>query len=694
MSTTTRKDPLLRAATVLIPVAAFLSFEMEPMISKALLPAYGGSAEVWTAAITFFQTMLLIGYGMAVKLARYPVFFQSRIVVGLAAVSFVELLIAPSISMGGFLGIFLSLFLKSGPALILLFSLSPLLQGWLEKKNLTIPYYLYSLSNAGSLCGLVLYPFFVERRFTLTEQFFGWKALFIVAAGLVSLAALLFSKETSTGKTPVQDVIEPTSRKFFLVSVSALTTINMLSATNYIAAEIGSNPLTWIGPLALYLLSFSVIFSGICRPSIKSIYFILLSVALTGYALTKGMSATTITGPTLLWLLAVTAGCSFLGNFFLYELRPTQNSGNYYLVLAVGGALGGLISTVVLSNLFSQPFDLMLSATVLVAIGVLSITSPTKRSAQLAIIIAMLAPLIGAVWSQTHQDVPTNRFFHFRNIYGFSTINITDNGTILSNETTTHGSQVTKTVEARRHPTMYYSESTAAGVALEKLKQRRPSINIGVIGLGAGTLAAYARPTDSITFWDIDPKAIYLAKKYFTYLSDCPGSVKIDNVDGRKGLEQSSTDFDLIVVDAFVGDSIPQHLITREALAAYRKRLSARHGLILIHVSNRYSVLYPTVASTARSLNCTAINVITEITESTPEKDYDKSTTQYIAVTGDFEAHEIAQWFDLEEEQGRVKRKVEVAPLNADVGVNPVWTDDSSATLDVLDFARYLKGAQ
>lgn len=693
MSTTAQKDPLLGTAIFLIPLGAFLSFEIEPMFGKVLLPAYGGSAEVWTAATTFFQLMLLLGYWMAVQLARYPMSFQARVVFGLALVSIVETWFAPSISLGGFVGIFLSLFLKGGLPLILLFSLSPLLQMWLEKKNLKIPYYLYALSNTGSLCGLACYPFFVERHFSLSEQFFAWRMMFVVTAGLSCLAGILFSKEKSQPLSPAKSFDQPTTGKLFLISVSALATINMLTATGYIAGEIGSTPLTWIGPLAIYLFSFSIIFSGICKAQTKAVCLALLSIAIAGYVLIKGMTPVVVAGSALMWLLAVTAGSSFLGNYLLYERRPAQNSANYYLTLAVGGALGGFLSTAVLPNVLSQPFDFLLSAGALIIISVFSLNPDAKRSVQLALLTAIFAPLVSQVWNQTHQDSPNNRFIHFRNIYGSSRINITDNGTILSNETTTHGSQVTKTPEARRHPTMYYSESSAAGVVIEKLKQRSPSINIGVIGLGAGTLAAYARASDSITFWDVDPKAIYLAKKFFSYLSDCPGGVKIFQEDGRLGLKDSSTQFDVIVVDAFCGDSIPQHLITREALAIYESRLAARHGVLLVHASNRYSILFPTLSSTARSINCTAINIITEIADATPEKDYDHSTTQYIAVTNDANAREVAEWFALEEDQGRVKRKVEVTAPNVEVvSVNPVWTDDSSATLDVLELGRYLRG--
>jgi len=663
------------------------------MFGKALLPAYGGSAEVWTTATTFFQIMLLLGYWMAVKLTRAPISFQVRIILGLSAAAVIETCLAPSLSLSGFAGIFFSLFLKGGFPLILLFSLSPLLQSWFEKRNLTIPYYLYALSNVGSLCGLVCYPFVIERLFSLSDQFLGWSVLFVGAAALSCAAAVLFSKEGSTDSTPLKRPAQPITGKVFLVCISALTTINMLTATGYIAGEIGSTPLTWIGPLAIYLFSFSVIFSGVCKSTTKALCLALLAIALAGYILVKGMTPVVVAGPALLWLLGVTAGSSFLGNYLLYERRPAQDSANYYLFLAVGGAIGGFLSTAVLPNLFSQPFDFVLSAAALISIGVFSVNSPAKISSQLALITAIFAPLVGLIWNQTHQDTPESKFVHFRNIYGSSRINTTDNGVILSNETTTHGSQVTKTPEGRRHPTMYYSESSAVGVVIEKLKQRSSSINIGVIGLGAGTIAAYARASDSVTFWDVDPKAIYLAKKYFTYLSDCPGNVKIIRADGRLGIKASSTDFDVIVVDAFCGDSIPQHLMTKEALAVYQSRLAARHGVLLVHASNRYSLLFPTLSSTAHNLNCTAINVITEITDATPEKDYDHSTTQYIAVTKNSDAPEVVHWFALVEDQGRVKRKVEITPANIDViGTAPVWTDDSSATLDVLELGRYLRG--
>jgi hypothetical protein len=264
-----------------------------------------------------------------------------------------------------------------------------------------------------------------------------------------------------------------------------------------------------------------------------------------------------------------------------------------------------------------------------------------------------------------------------------------ESGLILSSETTTHGTQIVTTPEARRRPTLYYTESTGLGRVIEETQRAHPSINLGVVGLGAGTLAAYARPTDSVDFWDIDPKAIRIAHDFFTFVSDSPGQIRITQTDGRKGLEATPTDYDVIVIDAFSGDGIPAHLLTREALAMYFRRLERRFGVLAIHITNRYSTFFPIVGATAHTLGWSALNVVTEISKTAEARDWDCTQTQYILVCLPAQLRQISEWLPAEEDGGRVKRFVTAydpePPGNA-----IVWTDDRHAALDSLDLRRYM----
>jgi spermidine synthase len=214
---------------------------------------------------------------------------------------------------------------------------------------------------------------------------------------------------------------------------------------------------------------------------------------------------------------------------------------------------------------------------------------------------------------------------------------------------------------------------------------------VGVVGLGAGTLAAYARPADRVDFWDIDPKAIRIARDFFTFVSDSPGQIRITRTDGRKGLEASHVDYDVIVIDAFTGDGIPAHLLTRQALATYFSRLANRHGVLLIHATNRYSTIFPIVGATAHTLNWASFKVTTKISKTTETRDWDFAETQYIVVCQPLQLERNVAWFSAEEDAGRVTRAVSVYDPPAP-GDAVVWTDDRHAAIDSMDLRSYLFG--
>lgn len=688
---------LFWAVALAVPLAAFLSFSVQPLAGKLLLPQQGGAAPTWLGAMIFFQFALLCGYGLAAWLLRRRVVAQVGTMVALCALAMIatRLPLLVSSTWTGVGGILLTLCLATLPAMVLLFSIAPLMHGWLRRAGQDVPYHLYAFSNAGGLIAVLIYPFVIERSVGLSDQMFFWHGLLCLLAGLVGIAGFCFMRSEDPAP-PVPESAEPISRQriFTWVGLSAMTCAGMLGATHHLTAEIGSSPIAWVGPFGAYLLSFSVIFSGIWRPRFTLVCLGWLAVSLTGFMLVKGVLNVTVDGWGVFWLLALTAAASFFGNGLLHETRPTQRFTAFYLSLAVGGVLGGLLVSFVAPLLFLRPSEFLVLSSVLLMLGLLRLFGRREVLPVIVIILVSLAPVLGLAWKQSRDEAAGSvSIRRFRNIYGCMMLDYRTNAVILSNETTTHDSQMTANAEARKHPTLYYSESSGVGRVIEELQKRQSSLNIGAVGLGAGTLAAYARPEDAIDFWDIDPKVIRVARDFFTFLPDSRGKIHVQEQDGRKGLESSPTEYDLIVIDAFSGDAIPPHLLTREALALYFHHLERRQGLLVVHTSNRYSKLFPIVAATAHTLGWTCLSVLTDISATTPDRDWDADgrPNQYLVLCPPNQLDEVMKWVPEAEDDGRVRRTVmSYEPLPPGRAV--IWTDDRHSALDALEIGRYLAG--
>jgi len=690
------RDKLLLGAVVTsVALAAFLSFSVQPLVGKLLLPVQGGSASTWLGTMVYFQLALLLGYSWAAWLLGRRPLVQVASTMGLGVIAMIgtRLSWVQESSWTGIGGIVLTLAVAALPAMMLLFSAGPLLHGWLRRRNQPVPYHLYAFSNAGSLLAVLIYPFTIERSVGLSDQISSWQALLALFIGLIGVAGFIFMR--STPPAPAADEVAetiPYGRIGSWLGLSILACVGMLGATHHLAAEIGSGPVAWVGPFGLYLASFLVIFSGVWRPQFTLVCLGWLAVSLAGFMLTKGVGSATVDGVRALWLLSLTASGSFFCNGLLHEARPQHRFAFFYLVLAAGGVLGGLFASLVAPVLFLRPSEFIFVSCILVLIGLVRLLDRRNPMAVTVAVVIVIAPVMGLVWTQTaDQSAGMLQVRRFRNIYGCSMLKSDQNGLILSNETTTHGTQLVATPEARRRPTLYYTESSGVGRSIEQLQKTRPSIKMGVIGLGAGTLAAYARPADTVDFWDIDPKAIRIARDYFTFITDSPGTVHITQSDGRKGLETTKTDYDLIVVDAFSGDAIPPHLLTREALGVYFKRLESRQGILAIHATNRYNNIFPIIASTAHTLGWSALKVVTDISSTTDTRDWDCVNTQYILLVPPNRIAAVASWLPAEEDDGRVKRTVtQYDPLPP--GRSILWTDDRHATLDSLALGKYLHG--
>jgi hypothetical protein len=464
----------------------------------------------------------------------------------------------------------------------------------------------------------------------------------------------------------------------------------MLGATNHLVAEMGSNPLAWVGPFGVFLFSFMVVFSGRWVRWMTVTTIVWLAVSLAGFMVAKGFKGVTVNHTTAWWLLSLTASGSFLGNALLHTLRPAQRFERFYLVLAAGGVVGGLLSSTVIPYVLFQPIEFALASVALLTAGMVWLNGTRTASGAFVTAAVLVAPVIGMGISQTGSaSHGGGRLEHYRDLYGHIMIKTDERSVVLSSDTTTHGSQLTADLAARRRPTLYFTESTGIGRVIETLQATRPAINVGVIGLGAGTLAAYARKPDAMDFWDIDPKSIRVARENFTFVAESPGKIDLILRDGRKALEETKTDYDLIVVDAFTGDGIPSHLLTREAMAVYFKRLEKRGGLLVVQASNRYSRLFPVVEATARTLGRSSLLVYTEILDSTETRDWDPTRTEWIVI-GDLPTMRTApDWFPLEEDPKRILRTLTTVntPL---IQQRLIWTDDRNAAIDAFGLSRFL----
>ncbi len=309
----------------------------------------------------------------------------------------------------------------------------------------------------------------------------------------------------------------------------------------------------------------------------------------------------------------------------------------------------------------------------------------------------LVIPVLGVGIQQAHRETAEHAgVLHLRDLYGHINVQTDTRFTVLSSDTTKMGSQLTFTDAARRRPTLYYTESGGGGRTLERLNATHPEMKVGIIGLGSGTLAAYARGGDTYDFFDIDPKSIRVAQENFTYLVDARSvGAKINLIqrDGRKALDESKTNYDVIVIDAFTGDGVPSHLLTREAMGIYARRLAAKNGILIVHASMRYSRYYPVIEATARSLNLSAIGVHTviknDVTESGKERDWDPTDTDYIIISKPELTKDLVTWFPDMEDKGRVMHTVNTvtSPL---INSSLIWSDDRNASIDVLELGRYL----
>ncbi len=632
---------------VTIFLSAFLLFQVEPIIARFIVPWFGGSAAVWTTCLLFFQIALLGGYlyshGVVAKLStrkqafvHLSLLFASALIVLLSHITPATFL--KPVGGGDPSGrILLVLFATVGVPYFTLSTTGPLLQAWyareqeakaLETGTAPSPYRLYSLSNIGSMLALLSYPIVVEPLLTVTQQAWVWSGAYLL---FVCFCAVLAWRvvglptappETSEG-TEAAPVTEqpPTILDYAAwIGLSACTSVLLIAVTNHISQNVAAVPLLWIIPLSLYLLTFIWCFGPKTwkwHPAFLP--FPAIAFALMAYALNENQENMDVNQLVPLWMACFFVCCLLCHGELARQKPAPRFLTGFYLMISIGGALGGVFVALIAPRIFSAFFELPLSIGACAVIALFSVYRIGIRQwegkAFWAIVAAASAYLCWILGSQAQNEVQganvSLRSFYGvlqTHDYGKSTTD-PDRMRTLANGTILHGSQYLDPAK-QDTPTTYYGKDSGVGIALRLAQEKSDAIHAGFIGLGTGTLAAYGRKGDDLTFYEINAQDEWVARHEFAYLSNCPADVHVVLGDARLSLEAAPTTqaYDVLAVDAFSSDSIPIHLLTHEAFGVYFKHLKPG-GILAVHVSNRYVDLKPVVASGAQTYGKNAVVV-------------------------------------------------------------------------------------
>ena len=686
-----------------IAVGAFLLFLVEPMEARFLLPWFGGSPSVWSTCLLFFQAALLAGYIYAHLTRRLGPGRQARLHILLLAVAVLTLPITPSPAWkptdpshpAG--KILLLLSATVGLPYVLLAATAPMVQDWFAR---TIPssgasvtespaagsdghtvYWLYALSNLGSLLGLLAYPTSIERLLSIRGQALLWSAGFVFFCLLCGWAAArIWRLHATVGAAPHGDETPVRIGDWTMWIVLSLTGSGLLLAvTNELCQNVAVVPLLWIVPLTAYLLTFILCFSGLYR---RAVWMWALVVAL---GLMSWLSRQVDPTPFMMQvgtLLGVLFSGCMVCHGELVSIRPSpRHLTGFYLAVAGGGGIGGLavalVAPLLLDRLWEFQFFTLLPIVLLMIAIARDDASRFHRGlwrAGWAVLAATLCIATYELIRPAESDGSTE-VARKRNFYGVLTVLDDDPGQHpqlrrLRNGQILHGAQFVD-AQHKQDVTTYYGDGSGVEVAIDQHPKRDAGqpLRIGVIGLGAGTIAALGQPGDSVHFFEINPAAVDFARRYFTFLRDARARIDITLGDARLSLERELRDpanrhtYDVLAIDAFSGDAIPVHLLTREAFALYRDALRD-DGVLAVHVSNHYLDLPPIVRGLAGEQGRQVVLIETADDDS---RALDSST--WMLVTNNAALLENAEPYATKPEAG---------------ARTLVWTDAFSSLLQVL----------
>jgi hypothetical protein len=597
-------------------LSAFLLLVVEPMAAKQLLPTLGGSSAVWTTCLVFFSVALLLGYLYAHWISS--LFDPKRqavihILILTMALLTLGIRIQPgpaAVSYHPALTVFRVLATVIGLPYLALSSTTPLLTAWyagsFEGRS---PYRLFALSNFASLLALASYPLLIEPHLTMKQQTGWWSGGFLIFAVFCGALAWQGRRRLVTAEPEKAALAGRPEPFWFLLALGG--GMMLTAVTSHMSANIAAIPLLWLPPLALYLLTFILAFQGAWRPVRQSMLrWVLVAVASMAYALRDIRTILPIAVSLPLFLIALFLCCFFLHGE-LYARRPvTAGMTRFYLVVATGGAAGTLLVGVIFPLVLRANYDL---ACTLVVVSLIALAATWQDGWGVRMIwMAGAAASIVVLSTQVHQ-YDDDAVALMRNFYGTLRVREShlppqsDTDRQLLNGTIEHGAEWFAPQFLGQALT-YYAPDSGLGFAM-RLCCGAGAKRVGVIGLGTGTVAAYGNPGDAVFFYEINPLVERLSRHWFTFLHDSPAHIEVILGDARLSLAaEKPQHFNVIVVDAFSGDAIPVHLLTREALALYRKHLQPG-GVIVFHVSNQYINLEPVVAAIAQDAGMKAESV-------------------------------------------------------------------------------------
>jgi hypothetical protein len=709
-------------------LSAFLLFQVQPMVAKFILPWFGGSALVWTTCMLFFQVALVAGYGYShfVSTCLKPR-TQWYLHFALVVAAILTLPIRPTPDWKPVDGNFPTwriLWLLTSAVALPFFVLSttgPLIQKWQSRTHPDrSPFRLFALSNFASLLALVSYPFVVENLLTLDQQSWLWSGMFFVFGMAVVWSGYRFKNEADLQIPQVQALAgkdaNPNSNQlkesalnpamvFLWVLLPMLASVQLLATTNLMTQEIGSHPFLWIVPLALYLISFIVCFDAE-RWYVRPVFF--LGLVITSIAACM-VHAGGVDVPAAMQIFGYSAVLFFAAMCCHGELARMKPSHKhltlFYLLISVGGALGGIFVAIFAPMIFTNYYEFHLSLIVVLLVctsclfgpGSFNVARPVRVFqwgiyGLLSLVSLGTMLFVGKTFVDFRkEDREKDVITQVRNEYGVLTVLDESPKTFyskrkLTNGQISHGFQL-HTEEKQNLASSYYGPSSGIGRAVRYFQETGDAeadkgIRIGAIGLGTGTMASWARSVDTVHFFEINPAVKTVAETDFTYLKICEGKASVTLGDARVQLEREDADpnvpqYHVLVADAFSSDSIPMHLLTLEAVQLYRDRTLSK-GIIAIHTSNRYLVLENVVRIIAEKLGLEARVVKDESMSS----EYNDST--WVLVTANRDFLESFQMSDIDQSE-------DVWPNKR---YSALWTDDFAPLSPIVEWDWDLDWAQ
>lgn len=642
------------------------------MFGKMVLPLLGGAANVWNTCLVFYQATLLAGYLYAHVLTKIQPFSRQlliHIAVMASALVFLPICLpegwSPPSESNPVTWLFLVLTVSLGVPFFVVSSSAPTLQNWFahsQDHRAKDPYFLYAASNAGSLAGLFSYPFLVEPVYAITDQSFYWTLGYVLLIVLVAFGALRL--RGASDRTDGAAVFTPSgtttfSRRLHWILLAFIPSSFMQSVTTYFTTDIAAVPFLWVLPLGTYLVSFVLVFARHTVVPHRLMVGVLPYTLLAVVMLVFWMEETNvwIMFPLNIVALFVIA-MVFHGD--LVRLRPPADRlTDFYLCMSLGGVLGGIFNAIIAPMLFNSvaefPIGLVLAGLLmpsarpwpalslrtwvyvvvpLLLLGVLGLGGVLLQESMqaylpMSIKVAVVGVVTLIIWAFRRRSVLFavslaavitagtvindqwgDNLYHTRNFFGVIKVRAEKwrDWIAMYHGSVRHGTQL---MEPDRvgEPTCYFAPNGPVGQLFQVLSERPSGLRIAVVGLGAGTMASYAREGDNWVFYEIDPavKDVAIGLGYFTFLRDCPAQYEVILGDGRLSLSKApDAFFDLIMLDAFSSDSVPVHLLTKEAVQMYVRKL-APGGLLLFNISNKYLDLEPVLGNVFTELGLVGV---------------------------------------------------------------------------------------